>query len=1138
MQFTSPQMKELPWALRWPLFWWALALVVITGGFLALSLNFQRVQSIEAGHRLTDSFAQVIEEQTSRTIQTVDQRLQLAALALAGLRTAGTLNEHTARSVLREQNKTIPFVRAIWVLDAQGRILYDADEGNIGISLQDRPYFQIYLSQPDTRFYLGAPVRSRSTGTWLVSASRPLKNANGRFDGIIVAAVEPPYFDKLWQNINLGQGGSIALMSRAGVMMMRSPINDDAMGKSFHDSAVFKTLLPQSPNGSYEDTSSVDATVRLYSYRTLTEYPAFLVIVGQSRNFVLAAWRHLATVAGLVWFISAVTVLLLALLLDRVWRQRARVRALSEQALRDSEARYRALFESNPHPMWVYDVETLAFLAVNDAAIAHYGYSRAEFLAMTISDIRPKEDVPKMLEDVANANSKLGTVGLWRHLRKDGSVILVEVTAHSLAFGDRPARLIHAHDVTEAYRANEALAATTSLLERTGEMAKVGGWEFDLRTRKMKLSKEALRLNGSEWGSDLPLEPGLNVSSDDIRSILNNAMQSAVATGEPFDLVVPRSLQGRTMWLRIQGSAVFENGQAVKIQGAAQDITEQKLAEQSTRIAATAFETQQGMTITDAQGTILQVNKAFTKITGYSAQEVIGRNSRLLQSGRHDAAFYKAMWDSIMGNGFWEGEVWNTRKNGETYPEWIAISAVKDDASAVTHYVGAFTDISDRKSADQRIESLFFYDTLTGLPNRTLLRDRLQHALMVTTRSHRQAALLHIDLDNFKYINDTLGHDQGDRIIEEVARRLRTCARVSDTLARIGGDEFVLLVEGIMNDNQDLVNQSRVIGDKVLDALRQPYQLGESIHHSGASIGIALFGGAEQHSIDEPLKQAELAMYQAKAAGRNTLRFYDPQMQADVSARANMESRLIEALAKGQFALHYQPQVDHAGQVTGAEALVRWLDPKRGMVSPGEFIPVAEQSDLILQLGNWVLETACNELVRWADDPAMAELTVSVNVSARQFRQSTFVEGVVDTLKRIGVNPERLKLELTENMLVEDITEVIAKMSTLKSYGVSFSLDDFGTGYSSLSYLKLLPLDQLKIDQGFVRDILIDANDAAIARTVIALAQSMGLGVIAEGVETEGQRDFLAKVGCRAFQGYLFSKPLPMEEFEALVKRM
>jgi EAL domain-containing protein (putative c-di-GMP-specific phosphodiesterase class I) len=345
----------------------------------------------------------------------------------------------------------------------------------------------------------------------------------------------------------------------------------------------------------------------------------------------------------------------------------------------------------------------------------------------------------------------------------------------------------------------------------------------------------------------------------------------------------------------------------------------------------------------------------------------------------------------------------------------------------------------------------------------------------------------------------------------------------------------MVILEELPENPKEAATQAKIVGETILAALNEPYQLANHLHVSTPSIGITLFG-SQKVEVDELIKQAELAMYQSKAAGRNTLRFFDPQMQATVNLRASLESRLRDALSQNQLILHYQPQVDGKGQITGSEALVRWLDPKRGMVAPNEFIPVAEECGLILPLGQWVLDSACSALAKWAKDPAMAQLTVAVNVSTRQFRLSTFFDEVLATLKRTGANPQRLKLEMTESMLVEDIEMVIAKMTALRGYGVTFSLDDFGTGYSSLAYLKRLPLDQLKIDQGFVRDILIDSNDAAIAKTVIALAGSMGLAVIAEGVETEEQRDFLANAGCLAYQGYLFSKPLPLNEFEALVK--
>jgi len=438
------------------------------------------------------------------------------------------------------------------------------------------------------------------------------------------------------------------------------------------------------------------------------------------------------------------------------------------------------------------------------------------------------------------------------------------------------------------------------------------------------------------------------------------------------------------------------------------------------------------------------------------------------------------------------------------------------------------TDITQRKAAEEQIQQLAFYDPLTRLPNRRLLRDRLHQAVSTCTRTRRQGALLFIDLDDFKTLNDTLGHDIGDLLLQQVAQRLIDSVRMRDTVARLGGDEFVVMLEDLGTQPQEAAAQVQVVGAKVLTALTQPYELAGHHCHSTPSIGATLIG-AYPVSVDELLKRADLAMYQAKAAGRNTLRFFDPDMQAALEARTALESELREGLREGQFLLWYQAQVDSEGHLTGAEALVRWLHPRRGLVAPARFIPLAEETGLILPLGRWVLETACSQLARWAQRPQTAGLTLAVNVSAREFRHPHFAAEVGAVLEVSGADPHRLKLELTESLLLEDIGDTIAKMTALKALGVGFSLDDFGTGYSSLSYLKRLPLDQLKIDQSFVRDVLTDPNDAAIARTIVALAHSLGLAVIAEGVETEGQRAFLLESGCRAFQGYLFGRPGPVE---------
>jgi diguanylate cyclase (GGDEF)-like protein/PAS domain S-box-containing protein len=589
---------------------------------------------------------------------------------------------------------------------------------------------------------------------------------------------------------------------------------------------------------------------------------------------------------------------------------------------------------------------------------------------------------------------------------------------------------------------------------------------------------------------------------------------------------------GSIFWLSVSWAPTYDAGGVFTgFRTSGRDITDRKQAEAELRIAAVAFDSLEGMMVTDADSKILRVNHAFTEITGYSATEVVGKTPRLLRSDRHSPAFHRAIWDSVRHSGGWQGEIWNRRKNGKVYPEWLTISAVKGEDGMVTNYVGTHHDITERKIAEERIKELAFFDALTRLPNRTLLLDRLKQAIASSARHQNHGALLFIDLDHFKTLNDTLGHDKGDLLLKQVAQRLAMSVRNSDTVARVGGDEFVVVLEDLHLDADEAATQTRLIGEKILSVLDSPYHLAEVEYRTTASVGATVFCG-RQYSIDELLKQADLAMYKSKEMGRNAMRFFDPAMQTVVLERAALEAGLRRAIEGGQLVLHYQAQVVAGGSVTGAEVLVRWLDPQRGMVPPAEFIPLAEETGLILALGNWVLETACNQLARWAMRPETAHLSIAVNVSAQQFREADFVETVYATLTRTGADPRRLKLELTESLLVDNVEDIIDKMHALQGQGVEFSLDDFGIGYSSLSYLKRLPLNQLKIDQSFVRDVLLDPNDAAIAKTIVALAQSLGLGVIAEGVETDAQRRFLADAGCLAYQGYFFCRPLPVEGFE------
>ena len=557
--------------------------------------------------------------------------------------------------------------------------------------------------------------------------------------------------------------------------------------------------------------------------------------------------------------------------------------------------------------------------------------------------------------------------------------------------------------------------------------------------------------------------------------------------------------------------------------------------EAALRVAAIAFEIEEGMMVTDHNKAIIRVNHAFTAMTGYRAEEAIGQNPNMLSSDRQNAQFYQQMWDSLHRDHYWQGEIWNRRKNGEVYPEWRTITAVVGADGKISNYVSAFSDITERKHAETKIHNLAFYDPLSQLPNRRLLFDRLQQAVATSTRNQTCAALLFLDLDNFKILNDTKGHDVGDLLLIEVGQRLQACIREGDTLARLGGDEFVVLLEGLSEDETQAAVQARGVGEKILEAINQPYILKDNEHHSSSSIGITLFSNYKQ-KLDDLLKQADTAMYEAKKSGRNTLRFFDPAMQEALEIRSQLEAGIRQALRKQEFLLYYQIQVDSAQRPVGAEALIRWQHPEQGLISPAQFIPIAEETGLILPVGLWVLQTACAQLKEWEDDPLTRELSLAVNVSARQFRQADFIKQVIGVIQQSGIQSSRLKLELTESTVLENVADTIAKMHALKLIGVRFSMDDFGTGYSSLAYLTQLPLDQLKIDQSFVHNIGTKPSDAMIVQTIIGMAHNLSMEVIAEGVETHAQRDFLGGAGCRLYQGYLFSKPLPLAEFMVVLK--
>lgn len=784
--------------------------------------------------------------------------------------------------------------------------------------------------------------------------------------------------------------------------------------------------------------------------------------------------------------------------------------------------RNEALRDNSMEGVHVMDIEG-DVLEVNEAFCRMLGYTVEEMKHLNVRDWDDQftsDELGQRFREMVGHSATFETV----HRRKDGSLLQVEVCATGVEVGGKVYLYAASRDITERKRAQEALLRH----HRVIETAMDGYWMTTGDGFLQETNEAYARMSGYSQQELVGMHISQLEASERPEDVRGH-MEKIIAQGN--DRFETRHRHKSGGLIDIEVSVTFREGHFYVF---CRDIAQRKRNEEELRVAAAAFETHDGILITDAKANIQRVNRAFEKITGYSEWEVLGRNPRLMSSGRHDAAFYKEMWERLIQDGAWAGEIWDRRKSGEVYPKWMTITAVKDEQGRVSNYVAIFSDITERKRNEEEIRNMAFYDALTQLPNRRLFLDRLRSALAASTRSGDFGALLFIDLDRFKVLNDTLGHDYGDLLLIEVAERIKACVREIDTVARLGGDEFVVVVEDIGGNLEEASYRAGLVAEKIREALSHAYHLKEHQHYSSPSIGVEMFHDGSA-SVDELIKHADVAMYQAKNAGRNTVRFYDPSLQQDLDMRAMLENDLRRAIESDEMQLHYQIQVDGARRIIGVEALLRWQHPQRGMISPAYFIPVAEESMMIIDLGNWVLHQACAQLVRWSDDPHMAGLVMAVNVSAHQFAEQDFVTHLEAILKQHAVAPARLKLELTEGVVLNDIAEVVEKMDALNTLGVRLSLDDFGTGYSSLAYLKQLPVSQLKIDQSFVRDITTDLSDAGMVRSIIDMAKNFGHDVIAEGVETEEQLNFLKLHGCMAYQGYFFSKPLPLKDLQRLV---
>ena len=768
-------------------------------------------------------------------------------------------------------------------------------------------------------------------------------------------------------------------------------------------------------------------------------------------------------------------------------------------------------------------------IEASDSFCNMLGYSRNEMIGMHVSEWDAKWSRAEVMEVLRKAFES-GDTKRYEfeslHRRNDGSEFPVEIS--SQVYRSLGVNLLFnsSRDISDRKRAEQILKDNEQRLRDILDISPIAVRIATQRGRKVVFFNEGY---GRLIKSSIPLgdDPrNYYVRVEDYDEILKELTQGRSVINRQIEL---RS-KGETVWVLASYMPIqYLNEDAVL--GWFYEITELKNAEREMRISATAFESQEAMLITDEKANIIRVNRAFTEITGFSAEDVTGKNPRMFQSDRQDAAFFQKMWKNLYELGHWAGEIWNCRKNGEIFPEYLTITAVKDVDGKVTNYVASFTDITHRKIAEKQIVQLAYYDHLTNLPNRRMLIDRLKLAMANADRSHRFGAILFMDLDNFKTINDTLGHDKGDDLLKQVAERAVSSLREGDMVARLGGDEFVVMLEDISSEESEASRLVMIVAEKLAESLSQPYMLGTQEYVCTSSIGITLFNG-NRLELGELLKQADIAMYESKKAGRNTVHFYDARVQDAIVARAKLAADMRIGLDQQQFELYYQVQVDRDRKVFGAEALIRWNHPERGLLQPAEFIPIAEEEGLILPMGNWVIEAGCWQLMAWKGKEATKGMTLAVNVSASQFLQRDFVEQVRLAVEKYSINPSLLKLELTEGMLFENIDASITEMQKLRDIGILLSLDDFGTGYSSLNYLKRLPLNQIKIDQSFVRDLGHDENDRGIILTIIAMAKTLNLEVIAEGVETAEQKRFLEESGCTQYQGYLFGKPMPLEQIE------